>query len=416
MKPGPRQSRRRGLVALAAAIGLHLLVLPLAEVHLGAAARPTLPAATSPTALPVTDDALAAVTLIDEAPPSAELLVVPGAGDELHWGPGHPMPSIVDASGRRAAALGGIGAGGPESAGDRRYREQGQTEVWNGVRGYRNPRDGADREASSDEWISRAPERGYDDQTRVRRRKARAGEERGARGADDGVGERSDGDRGTPARWATADPVFDRGARKRIDARSPGEVAPAASRAMTEDGARSSDTGQRGAERDDRRASAASTARHRDPIDLPSPAAGGRDRDLRGDPTKLGNAPGWGGGTGTAANASADKGARGAVEAWRGDPYFRTMYRRVDKHVRYPEELALRLEQGHLVVRFELSADGRIAGIAVIKPSGFEDFDREVVRAIRAAAPFGAVPPSILRGKTRIRVEAPYTFRNPLIR
>jgi TonB family protein len=106
----------------------------------------------------------------------------------------------------------------------------------------------------------------------------------------------------------------------------------------------------------------------------------------------------------------------GPIEAGRDDPYFRLMYQRVDRAVVFPPHLAAALEQGEVVVRFTLHADGRIGPIAVAKPSGFDDFDRELVRALEVAAPFGEVPAAVLGNRDRVTVVASYTFRNPLIR
>lgn len=398
------------------AVGLHLAILPLVHIRVTGEVPSPAVAERPPVSIPGPGLEMASVELLSPSAPLGELLVLPGAGDHVARGQGHLLPNSIDAPGQRPATAGGVGPGGPESHGERRYRERAQSELWNGKAGYRQPRARTGRGAGSDEWMTRSPERGFDDQRRERRRQAKAGAERGTPGVDDGVGVREQGEVGTAVKWETADPIFDRGARQEVAQRRSGDAVSRRERPLAERGETSSDTGRRGDVRDDRQQAAASRARHPDSIDLVSPSAGGRDRDLRGDPSKLGNAPGWGGGRGSAASSRGARGDRGAVRAWRGNPYFRRMYAKVDKRVRFPKELALALEQGDLVVRFVLDRRGQIAQLKLTKPSGFAAFDRQVMQAIRGAAPFGPVPPSLLAGKSQIVVLAPYTFRNPLIR
>jgi TonB family protein len=92
------------------------------------------------------------------------------------------------------------------------------------------------------------------------------------------------------------------------------------------------------------------------------------------------------------------------------------MFERLDEHIVFPHDLALALRQGEVVVAFTLSASGEVSRLSVHKTSGFTAFDRQVVKALRAAAPFGQVPAAVLQGKPSITIEVPYTFKNPLIR
>ncbi len=190
------------------------------------------------------------------------------------------------------------------------------------------------------------------------------------------------------------------------------------SRALTSEGEPAVDARHHGATGDDVRVAAASDETHPLPIDLASPQAGGRDRGVRGARDTLGDAPGRRAGSGNGATRADVPAGPGGVSVWasRGNPYFRRMYERVDGAVKFPRDLALRLEQGHLVVRFELRADGRVVGLRVTRPSGFPAFDRELMRAIGAAGPFGPVPEQLLARRKSIVVVAPYTFKNPLIR
>jgi TonB family protein len=152
------------------------------------------------------------------------------------------------------------------------------------------------------------------------------------------------------------------------------------------------------------------------PIDVDSPSAGGRHSGVRGRAAPGAASNGAGSGRGaTTAEVPRGPGAP-AVEASRGSPYFRRMYRQVDRVIRFPRERALRLEQGLVVARLVLRPDGTIASIEVTKPSGYDDFDRELVRALRAAGPFGPVPTSLLRNRKQLSVLTPYEFKNRMIR
>jgi TonB family protein len=105
-----------------------------------------------------------------------------------------------------------------------------------------------------------------------------------------------------------------------------------------------------------------------------------------------------------------------SVRARRHDPYFRRMFQRLDEHIVFPRDLALSLRQGEVVVAFTLSASGDVSRLSVQKTSGFTAFDRQVISALRTAAPFGQVPAAVLRGHSAITVEVPYLFKNSLIR
>lgn len=92
------------------------------------------------------------------------------------------------------------------------------------------------------------------------------------------------------------------------------------------------------------------------------------------------------------------------------------MYQRIDSIVKFPRHLALGLEQGEVVVTFTLFANGSIGDVRLLKSSGFYEFDDELTRALRVAAPFGPVPTALRGHADRVGVTAPYKFKNPLIR
>ncbi len=205
-----------------AALGLHLLLLPLlglrVEVFKAATAPPV-----EPGAAPAEPIAVAPVVLIDGPGPGDPLLPLPGVGDRAA-GAAHPLPNAaVDLPGTRAAAAGGEGTGGPAMLGEHRYRESAKQEVWTGQSAYRRPHHGDGNRSASDQWIAREQRRGFDDRTSERRRRAQAGSEAGSDGVDDGAGALAVG-----ARTETApdlrDPLLEPGARRRVPVAADGRV------------------------------------------------------------------------------------------------------------------------------------------------------------------------------------------------
>jgi TonB family protein len=84
--------------------------------------------------------------------------------------------------------------------------------------------------------------------------------------------------------------------------------------------------------------------------------------------------------------------------------------RRIHRFLRFPQHLALMLEQGETIVTFVVAADGRIDGrVVVVKSAGFAEFDDEAVSAVQRAAPF-APPGCALAFSVRI------PFQNPVVR
>jgi len=124
--------------------------------------------------------------------------------------------------------------------------------------------------------------------------------------------------------------------------------------------------------------------------------------------------------TGSAALPLGDPGAPPAEELWlrttdrRYVGYFQKVYQRVRSHWVFPRELALKLQQGLVVVSFTIRRDGRIDDIAVRKSSGFKEFDENVVLAVERAAPLPPVPASL--GARDLHVNAPFEYLNPLVR
>jgi len=364
-------------------------------------------------------DALAGVALVDESMLGPLLAASPGPADQAGFDRQHPLPSAeIDLPGTRPAGRGGgDDRGGLPSFTGRRDRDQLRSQIWNGLARYQVPHQRTGETSSTPEELARLPQPGFDAR-KSRARRARDGAERaevGLAGADGTGGHTAEVERA----WRDADPRLDTGPAEHQLQRQVGSTEPGQERPLVDRGASAIETERLGPARDADSAAAASSERDPMPLELTAPSAGGDESGVRGARTRGGTAPGSpASGSGTAATrADLEVGSgRPALRAERQDPYFRRMYQRIDSVIRFPRDLALALEQGEVVVTFTLSASGAVSDVRVVKSSGFLEFDDELTRALRVAAPFGPVP-TALRGRAdRVGVAAPYKFRNPLIR
>jgi TonB family protein len=66
-----------------------------------------------------------------------------------------------------------------------------------------------------------------------------------------------------------------------------------------------------------------------------------------------------------------------------------------------------------VLVGFTIRKNGSVADVRVLKGSGFDKFDKNVVAAIKKAAPFGPLPETL---GSELRVTAPFEGSNPAIR
>jgi protein TonB len=261
--------------------------------------------------------------------------------------------------------------------------------------------------------MERSPKPGYSDRGRSQH-KAFAGETQASAGA-----ERATGGGGTPGesgeQWLSMDPRFD-GAPKAQNQRVVGASETSNSQAWHNQGELATEASKRGEAAQPIEVPHRSTRTTASPFDLGAPTAGsgasGGGSQGAGGASRAGSQ-----GTGSASQAGQGNGDQLAqTRASRSNRYFLKMYQQVDKHSRFPKKLALAMEQGEVVLSFNLDAKGNATGFRLKKGSGFREFDDEALRAFRAAMPFGAPPAALLKSRDRIRVVAPYMFRNPLIR
>lgn len=139
------------------------------------------------------------------------------------------------------------------------------------------------------------------------------------------------------------------------------------------------------------------------PIELSRPTSTGTATSGRGDGA-LGFSP-------TASGAAAVP----VGSAWQHayDDYLMRVRRKVDPLWEFPRELAIRMEQGDVLVAFTINKDGSVKDVRVLKGSGFDSFDKVVLRAIKKAAPFDPLPATL---GAELHVTAPFEGSNPAIR
>jgi TonB family protein len=180
-------------------------------------------------------------------------------------------------------------------------------------------------------------------------------------------------------------------------------------------GARQFDASELGPARDTRWVRAASDEKHPGLMDLSAastrgpgvqPGRGPGDHPGATDRPSPGQAPSP---SGVDAVSLGDSDGHGAAEQARVR-YELEIRRRVARVLRFPQRLALQLEQGESIVAFTVRPDGRVQGeIRLIKSAGFEEFDREARAAVLRAAPF---PPPGRLYSFCMRVP----FENPVVR
>jgi TonB family protein len=372
--------------------------------------RPHGPARAGAPASARVDFALAAVTPDHDDVVLAAPHAPPLGPADHHGASSSPWPRAdLDAPDRRPADAGGGERVGSLSFTGRDDREELRDQLWNDPSENRVPRVRTAADRATTEARPRTPEPALDTSRRPRRARLTAEARSAAAPAPARPSLARAGDAGDASRSerATAGAHATRPASPLVAA---GPTAVDAARASLDETR----------PRDDLDAAQASDERHPAPFELTTPRAGG--------PSDGHGVAGPREDDGHSARATVQRAGAGGtpldVPLGRGQPatlarlqdaYFRFLYARVLERVKYPPELAINLEQGEVVVTFTLRRDGSVADMKVARPSGFVAFDSAVLTAIREAQPFGPVPASVSAGG-EVRVNAPFTFDNPLIR
>ncbi|MCY4262415.1 MAG: TonB family protein [Candidatus Dadabacteria bacterium] len=91
--------------------------------------------------------------------------------------------------------------------------------------------------------------------------------------------------------------------------------------------------------------------------------------------------------------------------------YFTKLKERIYQIWQYPKESQVRREQGDVQIVFTLRKDGYLENVRIIKPSGFVNLDREVLRTIRVASPYNPFPKSWEEEK--LKIPATFDYKLP---
>jgi len=79
-------------------------------------------------------------------------------------------------------------------------------------------------------------------------------------------------------------------------------------------------------------------------------------------------------------------------------------------NINYPDKARRKKLQGQLVLRVDLSPDGDLIRVEIRKSSGYKILDDAAKRIVQLAAPYAAVPDSVLRGNTRLVITRTWKF------
>ncbi|MGH7769136.1 MAG: energy transducer TonB [Candidatus Binatia bacterium] len=111
------------------------------------------------------------------------------------------------------------------------------------------------------------------------------------------------------------------------------------------------------------------------------------------------------------AYSEASRGTRGTIPLNSQDPRYVSYLTSVKQAIEivwiYPEIAKRHRLRGKVLIEFAILANGQLEGIQMIRSSGSSVLDEEAVRALRAAAPFRALPAQI---GTRMPISASFEY------
>lgn len=122
--------------------------------------------------------------------------------------------------------------------------------------------------------------------------------------------------------------------------------------------------------------------------------------------TGTGSGYGSGSGTGSGSGSGTGTGA-GAGTALQG--YLAKIRSLLEKNKIYPQQARSRNEQGTVVIRFTISADGGIAGISLTRSSGSSILDQAAQETVNKVGRFPPIPAEVQ--KNSLTVQVPLAYR-----
>lgn len=76
--------------------------------------------------------------------------------------------------------------------------------------------------------------------------------------------------------------------------------------------------------------------------------------------------------------------------------YISSLRREIERHKRYPSQARRMQHEGHVVVSFSLTSEGRISRVEIEHTSGISSLDNAAIAAVKRVKPIGPKPESVL--------------------
>ena len=95
--------------------------------------------------------------------------------------------------------------------------------------------------------------------------------------------------------------------------------------------------------------------------------------------------------------------------------YMRKLKEKIESIWKYPEEAARRGMSGDLYIKFSIHKDGGLGEIELIRTSGYSDFDKAAIKALKDAAPYWPLPDDMKEGELSITGHFIYVFGTPYV-
>jgi len=92
--------------------------------------------------------------------------------------------------------------------------------------------------------------------------------------------------------------------------------------------------------------------------------------------------------------------------------YLNMIKRKILRVWDYPRRAFERNEEGNVVVRLSIDADGKLAHAVLLTSSGFPELDNGTVNVVKAVAPFAPLPPHYNLSRLHIVASFNYRIRN----
>ena len=95
--------------------------------------------------------------------------------------------------------------------------------------------------------------------------------------------------------------------------------------------------------------------------------------------------------------------------------YMKKLKEKIESIWKYPEEAARRGMSGDLYIKFSIHKDGGLGEIELIRTSGYSDFDKAAIKALKDAAPYWPLPDDMKEGELSITGHFIYVFGTPYV-